>query len=280
MYIGNFMNDLKTGQSHLDYLNYSAVSQSLLTELSRSPKHLQYYLKNQKEQTEAMKFGTLVHSLTLTPDRVNTEYLFIPEDINGRTNEGKRMIANLELTAIHQNKMMVKGSDLERAKEVANAILSDPIAKEYLAAGKKELSAYVEDETGIQLKARIDAVPDNSNMLVDIKTTEDASKWAFKKSIVSYKYYLQAAFYLDQYEKLAEKKIHFVFIAAEKHPPYAVGVYYLNEATIEQGRKEYKELLVKYKKCLDSNNWPGYTETAEEIGIYIPDEKPQMIDVF
>ena len=59
----------------------------------------------------------------------------------------------------------------------------------------------------------------------------------------------------------------FVFIAQEKKPPYAVGVFLLDEESEDQGREEYRELLKQYSACKNSNAWPAYPSTVQEISL-------------
>jgi hypothetical protein len=57
----------------------------------------------------------------------------------------------------------------------------------------------------------------------------------------------------------------FLFLVIEKSAPYAISIYQLDEASIEQGRHEFKQLLMRYKHCLESNDWPAYT--IQEISL-------------
>lgn len=269
------MNEIKK-ESFWTYEKSNGINQSKLVKLARSPKTLQYYLLNKEdeEETKSMIFGALVHSLILAPETVEDEFLFEPDGVDGRTKDGKAWRKHLEDRATAENKRILKEADHRRGISVAESILNDPVASSYFQGmGENEISLYgLDEETGLLKKARVDRVP-KGDFLLDIKTTKDASPSAFRYSIREYKYYLQAAYYLDLYEQLKEKKDYFVFVAVEKEPPYACGVYYLNSQTLEEGRKEYKSLLQKYKRCIDTNIWPGYTEKPEELGIYIPQEK-------
>lgn len=268
------MNEVKN-ESFWQYERANGINQSKLVKLARCPKSLQYYLQNKEsqEETQAMLFGNLVHSLILAPENVENEFLFLPDDLDGRTKDGKAWKACLEQRAAVENKKILREMDHRQAISVADSVLNDPVASAYfLGQGENELSLYaIDEETGLLKKGRIDRVP-NGDFLLDIKTTRDASPSGFRSSIRSFKYYLQASYYLDLYEQLREKKDYFVFIAIEKEPPYACGCYYVSSATVEEGRREYKELLKKYKQCLETNIWGGYTDKPEEVGIYIPNQ--------
>jgi hypothetical protein len=52
----------------------------------------------------------------------------------------------------------------------------------------------------------------------------------------------------------------FFFIAVEKEAPFNVEVYELDEESISIGRAAYLADIETYKKCLETDNWHGYTE--------------------
>jgi hypothetical protein len=56
-----------------------------------------------------------------------------------------------------------------------------------------------------------------------------------------------------------------VFVAIEKAPPFAAGVYTLDDASLEQGRIEYQRALAGIRECRATDNWPGYG--AQEIAL-------------
>ena len=57
----------------------------------------------------------------------------------------------------------------------------------------------------------------------------------------------------------------FLFLVIEKAAPYAISIYQLDETSLEQGRHEFKQLLVRYKHCLEANDWPAYA--IQEISL-------------
>jgi exodeoxyribonuclease VIII len=66
---------------------------------------------------------------------------------------------------------------------------------------------------------------------------------------------------MDGYKTLTgETPRGFVFICVEKKPPYAVGVYILDDHALKMGRIEYEEDLERYKKCKETGEWPSYAD--------------------
>lgn len=132
--------------------------------------------------------------------------------------------------------------------------------------GKPEVSVYWEDkEADVLCRCRPDWWREDG-VIVDLKTTEDASREGFAKSIARYRYDVQAAYYLDGVEAATGQRPRgFVFIAVEKKPPYAVGVYTLDADSIELGRAQYRRDLARYAEALATDKWPAYSERIERI---------------
>lgn len=142
-----------------------------------------------------------------------------------------------------------------------------------------------------------------NDVIGDLKTTEDASPEGFAKSMANYRYDVQAPYYLDGVKKALEQgkctppakgaselsvywvdeatgvlcrcrpdwwrgyPKNFVFIAVEKKPPYAVGVYVLDSASTDIGRAIYQHDLQVYAECLASDKWPGYGDLVQTINM-------------
>lgn len=141
------------------------------------------------------------------------------------------------------------------------------------------------------------------DIIGDLKTTEDASPEGFAKSIANWRYDVQNAYYIDgtrlaleqgkcnpPQEGKAELSVywtdpvtgvlcrcrpdfwrgypkHFAFIAVEKKPPYAVGVYVLDSEGVEIGRAQYQHDLRVYAECVRTGEWPGYGDKIQTISI-------------
>lgn len=163
-----------------------------------------------------------------------------------------------------------------------DAVMAHPAASKLLnAPGVVEHSAYaVDDETGELVRVR----PDFWRMdgiVVDLKSTEDASPEGFRKSIAKFGYDVQHPMYLSvlraaltqagvlglpdlPYPTSAKK---FVFVACEKRPPYAVGVYALDRESQELGYAKYRGALKTYAACVANDNWPAYSDKVEMISL-------------
>jgi exodeoxyribonuclease VIII len=145
------------------------------------------------------------------------------------------------------------------------SILSHPEASRALAQGESEMCMFANDLTGLSLKCRSDWI--SGNTVTDLKSTLDASKDAFAKTILFYGYDVQAAFNLDMSKWLGIPKDYFLFIAVEKEPPYAVAMYELDQESIEIGRNKYRRWISLVDHCIKTNEWPGYDPDITRISL-------------
>lgn len=239
------------------------LSKSGLDLLAKSPYLFRYRPKI--EPTKALLIGSAFHAATLEPHTFPSLFAVAPE-VNARTNAGK---AELELfKQANAGKSILAMEDAEKVAAMAQAARNHPIAAALLACGVAETSIFHRDEaTGELLKCRPDWMVDD--LLVDLKSTEDASAAGFSRSCWNYRYHVQAAYYLDIANAVMDRRFTaFVFIAVEKAQPYQVAVYHADYEMIMAGRMEYRRLVDLYHNCRVADRWPGLNgERIESIGL-------------
>lgn len=238
--------------SNADYHADPAVSASHLHAVAQSPQsYWARYLNPDRpaaEPTAAMQFGSLVHCAVLEPDELLQRYGVAPDR---RTKAGKDRAEQMSQQGIQPT----SATELATAQCIADAVRSHPVAATLLASGQAEQSFWWDDmPTGLRCKCRPDWY--YGTTVVDLKTTTDASPAGFARSVAAYRYHVQAAHYLSGLFG-AER---FVFIAVEKTYPYAVGVYELDEAAMDEGHKLRNRDMRRIQSCYISTRWPGYTD--------------------
>lgn len=248
--------------SNSEYHSGEGVSKSDLDLIHHCPLKYRYSKDNPTIKTPASEFGSMVHKLILEPDDFGKEYAVAP-NCDRRTKAGKEMYEVFS-EALGEREA-VSETDYECALSMRKAILDNPRAAALLDGGETETSYYWNDENmGALCKCRPDKV--NMNYIIDLKTTADASPEAFAKSVWNYRYHVQAAWYLDGYEKATGiKPDGFIFIAVEKAPPYATSVYVCDDVVLDVGRAEAADDLRIYCECTESGNWYGYGGADEKI---------------
>lgn len=175
-----------------------------------------------------------------------------------------------EWTENNPGRIVLTPETWDQLHAMANAVHSHPAAGALLTGcpGEAEKSVYWNDATtGVLCRCRPDWWRDD-NVIVDLKTTEDASPEGFAKSMANYRYDVQAAYYLDGVQAATRKRPKaFVFIAVEKKPPYGVGVYVLDSDSLELGRAQYQHDLRIYAECVRTGEWPGYGDKIQTISL-------------
>jgi exodeoxyribonuclease VIII len=256
------------GLTNAEYHARPEISKSGLDQLRRSPLHYwNRYLNPDRliePPTEAMVLGSALHARVLEPHLFDDEYIVAPQGIDRRTKEGKLRWADFEAQA--EGRTVLKAEDAARIEAMAAAVHQHPAARTILRLpGKCEQSYFWTDEaTGVACKCRPDWHSDNRKLIADVKTTDDASPRGFIRSVMKYRYHVQAAFYSQGIG--AEE---FLFIAVEKKPPFAVAVYATPPDLIERGAKEALQDLRLLATCRSENKWPGYGDEIQSL--VVPD---------
>lgn len=240
-----------------DYFAAPGVNKSSLWELTRSPAHYRWALEHPRADTAALLLGRALHAAILTPTAFRRDFAVLPEDLDRRTKAG-RAAWDVFVTE-NRGKTILTHDDAETVKSIAQAVKSNPQARELLKGTRREVALFWTDaESGLPCKAKLDAV--RRGLILDLKTTTDASLKAFTRDVVSRGYDVQAAHYLDGHRARYGEEADFFFIAVEKTPPFAVAVYRLDEGFVEYGERRRRELLDKLAECRENDFWPGYGE--------------------
>jgi exodeoxyribonuclease VIII len=240
----------------------NGVSKSMLDFLAnQTPAHLQAYLMGiAKEETPAMRFGTICHRALLEPDTYKEGFHVKPEGMRFSTKAG------MEWQSEHGNLPIITQDESDQIDAMVSAVHCHPFAKRLLAGCQPEQSIFVEDHQGTLRKSRLDALT-KGNVIPDLKTTESAALEGFERNVSRYRYHVQAAYYLDNCRLAGIEKENFFFICVEKIPPYLVRCLQMNGDVIEYGRNLYQRDIQIYRNCLESGRWPGWGDSYEEVAL-------------
>jgi len=253
------------------YHAHPAVSKSHLDQIARSPLHYwARYLDPKREvpePTPAMRLGTAVHTLTLEADTWEQRYVVAPQ-VDRRTKAGKEAWAEFEAEAGERE--LISAEDRAIVSRMAEAVWAHPAAAMLLHwQGKAETThMWMDEPSGLQCKCRPDWLTNDGCLIVDLKTTEDASPQGFRKSIANFRYHVQASWYLDGIKQATgHRPDQFIFVVVEKKPPYCCAVYAADQEMIEIGGQHARRDLMRLAECHKAGRWPGYSEEIEMIGL-------------
>jgi hypothetical protein len=241
------------------------VSKSQLDRMTQSPAHFRASIDGEREPaTPAMEIGTLTHLAVFQPELFGDgiSHWVRPEGMSFVTKEGKAW------KAAHSDKIILDGEGNIRGMKAA--IQNHPMAATILKSGLAEQSLFaIDPETGVLKKGRLDWLTEDSDgrpVIVDLKTTDDATEWTRKAA--GFRYHVQNAYYVDLLENLGIHDAFFLFIVVEKSAPYGVRVVQFSPDSVETGRALYKRELSRYAECTATGTWPCYSTEIETV--YLP----------
>lgn len=252
-----------------EYRAAEGVSRSQLWRLHEgSPEKFKYAEEHPEDPTPALIFGQMVHKMVLEPETFNEEFAVAPE-VDRRTKEGKAAWALFN--EMNEGKTIVKAEDYDTACAMRNALIGNDLVTKLLSGDHEVPLFWTDVLTGETCKVRLDCYTSmkNRSIIVDYKTTADASTEAFMRSAINYGYDFQAAMYLEGVRKAvgADKDAIFVFIAQEKEPPYALNILAADDAFLRRGFDIFRTLLGVYHDCKETGNFYGYLGKENQINV-------------
>jgi PDDEXK-like domain of unknown function (DUF3799) len=242
------------------------VSKGALDLLARSPAHYDAWVTgaSHDESTPALEFGAAFHCALLEPDTFAATYACEPDFGDCRRKENKA--ARDAWREEHAGRIPLSANDEEVIRGMVGAVRSHPLAGKMIAGGSPELTVRWRDsDTGLECKCRADYYVAKHGMVLDVKSTLDASDKAFRRDVAKYRYDWQNVLYRLGFSAVDARADHFVFVAVEKAPPYAVGVYTLDSQWHSTAYAEVRRLMQLMAECVKSGNWNGYPCTIREL---------------
>lgn len=254
------------------------LNSSLIRHMEKSPYAFKFaYLNNyEEEETNSMKFGTLMHMAVLEGSKFLERYVVEPEFL-GFTKEGKisnrsgeaqekKKMWHLEMQA--QKKLIVTQKEYDKMRWMLDSFLNHKDAVELLKGGIGEITGqFADPRTGIVCRIRPDFLSFNAKVLIEFKTVTNASYDYFLKRRVEhqdYRYDLQLATYKYGLECITGGKVEMAaFIALESEPPFECAVYEIPDNLIDLAQMDLHSNLYKIKKCIESKEWPPMQQSTQ-----------------
>lgn len=257
--------DFPAGMYHQRILG--VASKGALDIINRSPAHYATWVGGvDREPTDALAFGCAFHAATLEPVHFANAYVVEPTfgDCRKTENKANRDAWRKENTG----KIAITAADMKAIHGMRTSLLTHPIASRMLSGGVSEVTLrWTDTETGLVCKARADYHVEELDMVVDLKTTEDARPHAFRRSVAAFRYHVQQAFYSDGFAALGAPLRSFAFVAVEKVPPYAVAVYLLDTEAVTKGWAAARENLTTLARCIEAGDFPAYDNGIQTLDL-------------
>jgi len=254
------------------YEEYAArhefLRSSLLKQILVTPWHFQHSLQNPKKETVAMTKGTALHAALLEPESFQRRFAVVPK-IDRRVKDGKlRWQAFVEA---NRGKTLIQTKDVKLIQILRRSISQNSRARALLTMpGTSEASLYWTDvTTGVKLKARMDRlITEPSRLLLEVKSTGNATKRQFQKKIIEYDYHFSLAMYREGLKSQFGEYPPVVFLVIEDET-WQICLYSPDRKMLAEGHRRFRSALDTFAKCRGANQWPGYQPNSmiEEISL-------------
>lgn len=258
--------DIPEDAYHRDPVPGGSLSASGAKKLLACPARFDWQRRNPPPPSPAMEFGTAVHTLVLGQGA----RIAVVDARSWQTQAAQE--AGEQARA--EGRPALLAADYLKAQAIADAVLAHPVAARLFdpAHGDAERSIFWTDEmTGVWLRSRLDWLPRRPGwgrrMVVgDLKTCVSASKAAISRAVANFGYHVQGAFYTEAVRAMGlDDDPAFVFVFAEKEPPYPVTLAQLDDDALAAGHAAMRRAIERFRDCTESGIWPAYSVPADAI---------------
>lgn len=228
------------------------------------------------DETDTLILGRAAHHLLLGEDDFNEHYVMRPEKFDSwRTNAAKEWRAGQEA----EGRTVLINKQIDAIRYMARSLAAHPLVERGILNGAIEQTLVWKcRETGVWIKARPDAIPNDSGDFADLKTTQSVRRDDIARSIASYGYHQQAALILAGWKELTGRDAEsFSFVFVESKPPCCVSIVTLKEDDIARGMKQNASAIKKFAHGIATGEWPGPAESDAEY-ISLPAWEQGRID--
>ena len=243
----------------------SVSSSGLRTIFTASPAHyfVESYLNPDREEQEASQafiFGRGAHHLLLGEEDFARYFVVRPEKLNGTVWNSNRTDCKEWLAgAAEAGLTVLLPAQIAAIRGMARGLAAHPLIGAGILNGLIEHSMVWQDaETGVWLKVRPDAIPNDAADFADLKTTVSVSHDALTRTIGEYGYQVQAALVgMACREVLGREMTSFSLVFSEKTPPHCARVVTLKPSDIELGEQQARMAIRMFARCVERGDWPG-----------------------
>jgi hypothetical protein len=238
------------GLTESEYRDLPGLTQSEINLFCRSPR---LYKLNAREESDAMRMGTLLHSAVLLKrvDCYVRPAFYGPEGKIWNNNAKECRAWN----EAHSDKPILS-EDEKRDLDCAAGIVGMTDGVGYLLQnGEAEVALLCAAGKG-----RIDYIVDRGDYLdvVDLKTTRDGRFRAMQRTIHERGYHIQAAWYRRLLREIDPRPIRYRIIAVELAPVVRAQAWTLSERAINLGDERIDWALERMEECQATGNWPAW----------------------
>lgn len=243
-----------------EYAKVDAVNWSTLKLMRDSALAYKHGLGAEREDTMALMLGRAVHTLVFEPQNFTRDY----EIYEGGIRRGKEWDA---FAAANVGRTIFKPDEIAPAYGMADAVRNHALVRPYFAGAEFEQPLeWTDAETGLSCKARVDWIITSRRAHIELKSTRSIEARRFGITANVFGYHSQMAHHGNGIRcALGWAPEVRKIIAVESKPPHDVAVFDVSVDDIGIGADEVQMLLLKLKKCRETDKWPGRYETEQAL---------------
>jgi hypothetical protein len=266
------MPDLLRNIPYDAYTELPGIRASALMHMDRSPLHYRHAVRAPSRTSDALAFGSAVHTAILEPQVFADTFTTLRFD--GRTREGKaeRKLARDNCLQV------VTAANLTRILAIQRAVFSRPDCMDLLRDADMEVSlTWVDAEFGLPCKARLDVL---GLSITDLKTTADPTPNRFMWDSGKYDYQAKMAYYREGVRQVTGKDLPVYLLAVESEAPHDVVLFQIPDDVLDVGWRKCRRLLDRVARCESEGVWPGVSPGLVQLELppkFREAEEPQVV---
>lgn len=222
----------------------------------KSMKHMRYSIQNPKDATPQMRWGNLVHSVLLEPERFERDC--VVWDGAKRGNAWKEFLEETE-----EGKEIITAEESEILQSTIEAFTANKAAVDLFRDCSKECSFFWETPQYGKAKSRLDGY--SPNLIAELKTTNDISPTGFQRIAAKLLYHVRAGWYQVGVRELIGRLLPVYVACIEADPPHDIVVYEYSEEALAVGRDVSQAVAKKYRECEANGVYPGVCEDVRTL---------------
>jgi hypothetical protein len=215
----------------------------------------------QRQATRAMEAGTILHRLILGRGE---EFVAVDAD-DWRTKAARERAEEIRAGGT----VPVLARELEQyeaaAAEIADQIRQHDDCAAFFDAGTSE-AVITWREAGEWCRAMVDRLPASPVApWFDLKTVARSAAPAEVERTFAREYAFQQAFYSRGGAAIGRPPRGFLFIFAEREPPFGVSVLTAAPSLRHVAEQEVARAIALWKRCRSAGEWPGYERRTAHV---------------
>jgi len=259
------------------HLNKSHVSASGLKAFQISPTHFELTRLMPSQRKTHFDFGHAAEIKLLDADKFDAKVYVINSKLICDSIGGLKPKATKDYKMWKVEELKIAGNryviekhgpeSMDSINEIDYACKNDKLVSILLKNTQAQVSClWTDEKSGVNLKTRPDLVHVNKNIIIDVKTTVDASPWAFARSAAKYNYPIQAVTQIDGVvaSGLMDHVDLYYYLTIQKSAPYMVQLYRMTDEDIQLARDKVNDLLTLFSLYQQGKIRHGYNFQSDD----------------